>query len=438
MTFTIHTGRVITSVCPASEQGWEKASLRDIPDGALVVDSHGRLADVCASDEARSRYPNATWTHHDHCLLLPGFIDTHLHFPQLDIIGCYGEQLLGWLNRYTFPEESRFNDERHAASIATRFVSEMLLNGTTFGCVYSSSHAVAAEALFAECERRGTRAIIGKVGMDRFAPPALLHSVTDDRRANEDLIKRWHGRDGRLFFALTPRFAPSCTPEMLGMYQELAARHKDVFIQTHHSESPAEIAWVAELFPESKNYLDVYDRFGLLGPKTILAHSIHSTPAELERMRETRPIISHCPTSNMFLGSGLIPLESYTSRRVPVALATDIGGGTSPSMWRTMSAAYKIQRLRGHNITPTQLYWLATLAGAQALGMDDRVGSLEKGKDADFLVINPDRHRLLSERFSRPQTAEEAVFSLAILGDDRVTEAVYVRGRAMDLHPAND
>lgn len=426
---TVHAGEILSPIAPTKGSAPEHASLKNIVNGALAVSSDGVILDVGDFNDIHARYPNAPVTRHTDALLMPGFVDTHLHFPQLDIIGCYGEKLLGWLERYTFPTETGFAEPSVATATASRFVTESLAHGTTLSCVYSSSHKSAAWILLEEFERRGARGVIGKVGMDRHAPPALLHGVAEDRDANEELIRRWHGRDGRLYVALTPRFAPSCTDDMMRMYGDLAAAHPDVFIQTHHAESDQEIAWVAELFPNARDYLDVYDRFGLLGRRTILAHSIHSTEAELRRMADIRPIIAHCPTSNMFLGSGLFPMSEYTHRDIPVTIASDIGGGTSISMWRTMAAAYDVQRLRGGTIPPAGLLYLATLAGAQALGFGATLGSLDVGKQADFQVVRPKHHRLLERRFSKSLTADEKAFSLAILADDRVVDSVFVRGR---------
>lgn len=395
---------------------------------ALVVDE----GDVVALGDAaalRVRYPHATVVDHGGALILPGFVDAHLHFPQIDLIGSYADGLLSWLSTYTYPREAAFAAASVAEVAAARFFTELLANGVTLSAVYASSHEASARALLAEAERRGVRAVIGKVSMDRDAVPALLSKVDDDIAANERLIREWHGRDGRLWIALTPRFALSCSEPMLWALGELKRRHPTVYVQTHHAETAEEIAAVGALFPHDAHYVGVYERFGLLGPRTILGHVIHATGAELERIVATGTKIAHCPTSNLFLGSGLFPLRRLSAAGAEIALATDIGGGTSFSMLSTMNEAYKIQALRGEFVSPVLLLYLATQGGANVLGLGDRLGSLTPGKAADFQVLDWRRSRLLATRFLEKTTPFERLFATIMLGDDRLTRSVHIGGR---------
>lgn len=407
-----------------------EAMLAARPRAGLLVDAAGRI--VAHGDGAvlAAAHTGAKIVDCGDKLIVPGFVDTHVHFPQIDVIGSHGAQLLGWLEKYTYPEEARFADPAYAAAAAERFVTELLSNGTTACAVYGSVHAASAEALFAACERRGIRAVIGKVSMDREAPLALRVPPERDLAETEALIARWHGRDGRLFYALTPRFALSCSDELMAGLGRLASKYDSVYVQTHHAENHDEIAAVARRFPKDRHYLGVYERFGLLGARTILGHSIHATAEERALLSATRCVVAHCPTSNLFLGSGLFPLDAHAADGVRVALATDVGGGTSFSLWRTMSAAYEIQQLRGKSVAAAQLFWLATRGGADALGMSAVSGGFEPGKEADFQVIDWRRSRLLAARLDSPATAaEDRLFALITLADDRLVESVYVRGR---------
>lgn len=403
--------------------------LETIPGGALMVDGSGNVAALGPAAEVIDRFPGVAVTDFGDALILPGFIDIHLHYPQLDIIGCHGERLLQWLERYTFPAEAAFSDDAVALDTAERLVTELAANGTTTGMIFSSSHKSSTEILFAELERRGFRAVVGKVAMDRNAPEAILQSPERDSEDAEELIGRWHGRDGRLFYALTPRFAPTCSEAMLACQRDLKKAHPEVWLQTHWAESDMEIAWVAELFPNDAGYLDVYDRFELLGPRTVLAHGIHVSDRDLARLAETDTVVAHCPTSNLFLGSGLCPVTDLTGAGVRVAMGTDIGGGTSCSMWQTMNEAYKVAQLRGGSISPVQLFDLCTLRAAEAIGMGDRIGNFEDGKAADFQVVDWTRSRLLRPRFQTGATPAERLFALIMLADDRLTRATYVGGR---------
>lgn len=425
----IYRGYLIDTVGDPFTEGEPESGLRARPGAAMAVGTDGRILEVDEPYNIAANFPDARVVDFGERLVLPGFIDAHLHFPQLDIIGSYGEELIGWLNRYAFPAEASFADEAIAERTAARLVTELLANGTTFGAIFSSSHRGATEALFREAERRGLRAIIGKVGMDRNAPDELLVNPDRDAEENEALIREWHGREGRLFYALTPRFAPTCSDAMLRRHAELKAKYESVYVQTHWAEQLPEIEWVKRLFPNDRDYLAVYERVGLLGPRTILAHGIHADREMFERVEAAGAIVAHCPTSNLFLGSGLFPLDDAIAAGAKHALATDIGGGTSLSMWRTMDEAYKVQRLRGRAVDPAQLLYWATLGNARALGFGGELGSFDPGKLADFQVLEPRRIRLLEKRFERTQDPVERLFAIVMLSDDRMTESVYVAGQ---------
>lgn len=409
----------------------EPRSGRDLEtfrEGALAVEATGRIVAVGPRADLVQRHRDSQVVDFGDDLILPGFVDGHVHFPQVDMIGAYGERLLGWLETYTFPMEAKYAEAAYAQAAAQRFVTELLANGTTLAAVYASSHRVSAEAMLAEADRRGIRAIVGKVSMDQGAPAPLLADAARDQADNEQLIRDWHGKDGRLFLALTPRFALSCSHELLAALGDLRRRHPSVYVQTHHAETPEEVAAVARLFPKSRDYLSVYDQYGLIGDKTILGHSIHVKDSELTRIAEAKAAVAHCPTSNLFLGSGLFPLQQVLDRQIRVALATDVGAGTSLSLLRTMSEAYKVQKLRGSSVAPASLLYHATLGGAKALGQGDVTGSFAPGKDADFQVLAWRRSRLLADRAPGAADADR-LFALVTLGDDRLTRRVHVRGR---------
>lgn len=399
--------------------------------GALAVDAKGVVLACGPAAQVVAGHPTATVCDHGDSLILPGFVDGHLHYPQLDIIGSHGEQLLGWLNRYTFPAEARFADADIARDTADRLITELLAHGVTTAMMFSSVHAEATATLFQCAADRGLRAIIGKVSMDRHAPASVLQDAASDLIDTEQLIQRWHGAaGGRLHYALTPRFVPTCGEALLAGLGELRARHPQMHVQTHWAENMAEIDWVRKLCPTDGDYLGVYERHGLLGPKTVLAHAIHVDAAMLARVAAAGASLAHCPTSNLFLGSGLFPLHPARQAGVSITLGSDIGAGTSLAPWRTMLAAYEIQQLRGEPITPAQLLHLATLGGAAALGLEASCGNFAPGKQADFQVLDWRRNRLLASRFEHTELQPaERLFALITLGDDRLTREVYVAGR---------
>jgi len=371
------------------------------------------------------------------CLITPGFIDTHVHYVQTGMVASYGAQLLDWLDRYAFPAEMEFSDSAHAAAMATVFCDELLRNGTTTALVFCAVYPQSVDALFMEAEKRGMRIIAGKVLMDRNAPEALRDTAQRGYDDSKALIARWH-RHARSLYAITPRFAGTSTPAQLDAAGALWREYPDVFVHTHISESRREIEWTAELFPQAKNYLDVYDRHGLIGRRAVLAHGVHLGEDELCRCHESGTALAHCPTSNLFLGSGLFRIDAAKNAKRPVhvGLGTDIGGGTSFSLLATMGAAYEIAQLNGRALGAVQAFYLATLGGARALALGDRIGAIAPGHEADLAVLDPNATPLLTLRNARAESVEDTLFALMMLGDDRAVRATYVAGQPIYLRPA--
>jgi guanine deaminase len=421
-------GRIFTPVGDPFERPDPAESCRYHEDGFVAVDDDGVIAGVGEWSD-RPAGVGAETEHLDRRLLLtPGLIDTHLHAPQLEMIGSYGGHLLEWLERSTYPTESKFASEDHARAIATDLFDELLRNGTTTTLIFSSVHTGATDIFFEEADRRGLRAIIGKSLMDRNAPPQLLQDADAAYADSKRLIAKWHGR-GALSWAVSPRFAPTCSPELLAAAGRLVAEHPGVYVHTHVSENHGEVAWVRELFPEDDHYVGVYGRFGLLGPRSVLAHGVHLSDAELTMLRETGTRISHCPNSNLFLGSGLFPLKRVRNAGVTIGLGSDIGAGTTPSMFSAMADAYMVQQVQGVSLTPLQLWYLATLGGARTLSCEHATGSLEAGKDADLLVLDTEATPLLARRTREAVAIGEVLAGLIFMGDDRCVHRVYIRGR---------
>lgn len=399
--------------------------------GAIYVNSEGTIEALGNYKDIHNRFSQVKVEDYSNSILIPGFIDTHLHMPQLDIIGSYGENLLKWLKTYAFPAEELFTIETHCRSVSKRLADELIANGVTTSAIFTTSHKTSTEALFTEIDRRGLKAIIGKVSMNRHAPPGLLQETSKDIEDQKILINKWHNKNERLHYALTPRFAPSCSHDLLKALGDLKQEKPDLWVQTHHAETKAEITWVKELFPKSKNYLSIYDDYGLLDKKTILAHSIHSTDDELSLLSEKKASISHCPSSNLFLGSGLMPLKKYIDKGISVSLGSDIGGGSSISPWQTMNEAYKISALRDERITPQSIFYMATLGGARSLGFGDKTGNFTVGKDADLVVLNLNNSRLLANKFNQTQDPNELLLPMMMLADDRIVEKVFVQGKEL-------
>ena len=360
-------------------------------------------------------------------LIAPGFVDTHVHLPQTDAIASHGEQLLAWLDRHIYPGEAAFSDPTHAAEGARFFVSELLRNGTTTALVFGSVHKSSVDALFAEALARDMRLIAGKVLMDRNAPAALLDTVDEGRRETLELIAAWSGK-GRLGYAVTPRFAITSSGAQLAMAGEILADHPDIWLQTHLAENIAEVAQAAALFPAASDYLGVYERYGLVGPRSVFAHCVHLDDDAIGRMATAGAAAAFCPSSNLFLGSGLFDLQRADANGLKVGLGTDIGAGTSFSLLHTLGEAYKVGQLRGRVLDPIRAFYLATLGGARALGLDDRIGNLAPGKEADFLVLDLAATPLLARRMAGTANLADRLFALTILGDDRVVERTYLAG----------
>lgn len=396
-------------------------------DGLLLVQD-GIIERIGPATELLSALPaGCEVVEYPDALITPGFIDTHIHYPQLGIIGSYGTQLLDWLQSYTFPAEARFADPAHAHAQAERFLDELLRNGTTTALVFGTVHPQSVDEFFAACEKRNLRMIAGKVLMDRNAPAELSDTAESGYADSKALIERWHGK-GRLHYAITPRFAPTSSPQQLAAAGRLLREYPDLYLHTHIAENRQEVEWVRQLFPERRNYLDVYDHHGLVGARSVFAHGIHLCDEECARLGESGAAVAFCPTSNLFLGSGLLDLARLEHHGVRVALGTDIGAGTSFSQLQTLNEAYKVLQLQGQTLDPYKALYLATLGGARALYLDDRIGNLQPGKEADFVVLDYSATPLLEHRLSQAKTLQERLFALMILGDDRVVKETFAAG----------
>jgi guanine deaminase len=412
----------------SAEPAWgdtESAAARFRPGHWLLVED-GRIAGVQAEP------PGDGWERHEHGgqLVMPGFIDTHVHSAQLDVIASYGTELLDWLTTHTFPAEARHDDAGHAEATAALFLDALLAHGTTAAVVFPTVHRVSAEALFAAAERRGMRLIAGKVLMDRNAPSDLRDDVASGERDTKELIARWHRRD-RLAYALTVRFAPTSTPGQLALAGRFCRDDASLYLQTHLAENRAEVQWVRELFPEARSYLDVYARAGLLHAKSVFAHGIWLDDADRAALSEAGAQIAHSPASNLFLGSGLFGWRAAEAAGVQVSLASDVGGGTSLSMLRNMADAYKIQALAGERLTAWKALHAATRGAARALGLGDEIGSFETGTMADLCIWDWAAGPVAERRAEVARTLHERVFAWMMLGDERNLVASFVAGRRL-------
>lgn len=399
-------------------------------DGLLVIQDDKIHALGNAADLLSTLPENTTIEHHPDAIITPGFIDTHIHYPQTDMIGSYGEQLLTWLNTYTFPEEGKFADKAHARDVADRFLKELLRNGTTTALVFGTVHKVSVEAFFEASEVHNLRMICGKVMMDRNAPDYLTDTPESSYQESKQLIDTWHNK-GRLHYAITPRFAPTSSDEQLQLAGKLLSEYDDVYLHTHLSENKDECAWVQDLFPTSTNYLDVYDQHKLLSERSVFAHGIHLCDSEYHRLHETGSAISFCPTSNLFIGSGLFKLNKAEAHKVNVGLGTDVGGGTSFSMLQTMNEAYKVIQLQNENLNPIKSLYLSTLGGARALRLEDKIGNLAVGSEADFVILDKKGTPLLESRLALSKNIEESLFVFMTIGDDRAIQATYSAGQCV-------
>ncbi len=399
-------------------------------DGVLIV-ANGRVQQVGDASMLLPNLPRDTVViDYRGRLILPGFIDTHMHFAQADIVASHGEHLLEWLERYTFPEERRFDDAAYAAEVADFAIDEMLRNGTTTSMVFATVHKVSVDTIFSAAEARGVCMIAGKVLMDRNCPDELCESADRGFEVSQELIAKWHGRgQGRLRYAVTPRFAPTSSERQLALAGQLLDEHPGIYLQSHLAENESECRWVQELFPWSKSYLDVYERFGMLRPKSVFAHCIHLNDRDHSRIAECGAAMAFCPTSNLFLGSGLFDAERAAGSAARFGIGTDIGAGTSFSLLRTLHEAYKVSHLRGQKMNAFQGFYRATLGGACALYLDNEIGNFAAGKYADFVVLNGAGTPLIARRTARAETLSERLFILMMLGDEHVIDATHVMGR---------
>ncbi len=404
-------------------------------DGAVLVEDGKILASGEASVVKKLAHSDATIENYGDAIISAGFIDTHVHYPQTQMIASYGEQLLQWLEKYTFIVEQQFADKAHADRIADFFLRELLRNGTTTAAVYCTVHPQSVDAFFEQSQKLNTLMIAGKVMMDRNAPAPLLDTVASGYEDSEALIKRWHG-NGRQRYCITPRFAGTSSPAQLEAAADLWREYPDVYLQTHIAENRDEVRWMRELFPAHKSYLDIYASHGLLGPRSLYAHCVHIDENDFCAFHQCGAAMAHCPTSNLFLGSGLFDLvrAKNPQRPVRVGLGTDIGAGTSFSQLHSLNEAYKIAQLRGTPLDPLRAFYLATRGGAEALYLHDRIGSLATGNDADIVVLDPHATPLLQLRSERADSIEDILFALMMLGDDRAVRATYVAGRRVHQH----
>jgi len=401
--------------------------------GGVLVDA-GQIVALGDGATLAAAHPQAQRHPYGEALITAGFIDAHMHYPQTAIIASWGKRLIDWLNTYTFPEEARFADPAHAATIAGRALDLALAHGSTTLASFATIHPASVDAVFTAAAARNMRVVAGKTCMDRNAPENLrdtAQSAYDDSRA---LIDRWHGQ-GRARYAITPRFAPTSSPEQLAALGALWREHPDCLMQTHLSEQPDEIAWVARLFPKARDYLDVYESAGLLGRNAIYGHAIHLAPRERDRLAEAGAAVAHCPTSNTFIGSGLFDLAGLKARGLRVGLSTDTGGGSSFSMLRSMAAAYEVAQLRHVSLHPAQLIWLATAGSAAALGLAGQIGTLAPGAEADLVVLDLASTPAIAQRAERATDLWGALFPTIMMGDDRAIRATWVGGRLAHQRP---
>jgi len=397
-------------------------------DGLLIV-ADGRVYAADDYTQLRGTLPEGVKVEdYRGKLIVPGFIDTHIHYPQTDMIASPAPGLLPWLETYTFPTERKFDKEEHAAEVASFFLDELLRCGTTTAMVYCTVHPTSVNAFFGESEKRNLRMVAGKIMMDRNCPDFLSDTAEGGVRESEDLIRTWHKR-GRQLYAITPRFAPTSTEAQLQLAGELAQTYSDTFLQTHVAENTDEVAWVKSLFPSARSYLDVYDHYGMMRPRAMYAHCIWLDDHDRARMRETHSAASICPTSNLFLGSGLFDFARADAAQVPLSLATDVGGGTSFSMLQTMNEVYKVARMGGTYLPALRMFYMATLGNARSMQLEGTIGNFATGVEADFVVLDPHATPLLSRRTSRTESLEELLFALALLGDDRTVAATYSAGK---------
>lgn len=408
-------------------QPWQDVISVDTSGGVLIAD--GMIKAVGDADTLRAENPRANVTHYAHdALICPGFIDAHVHYPQTAIIASWGKRLIDWLNTYTFPEEMRLSDPAYADTIAARYLDLTLDHGTTTVASYCTIHPHSVDALFTAARARGQRIVAGKTCMDRNAPDGLCDTAQSAYDESKTLIDRWHGT-GRATYAITPRFSPTSTPDQLAALGALWAKHPTCLMQTHLSEQLDEIAWVRDLYPAARDYLDTYETHGLIGERAIYGHAIHLEPREIDRIADAGAALVHCPTSNTFIGSGLFDMASLAARGIACGLATDTGGGSSFSMLRTMAAAYEIGQLRGSALHAAQLVWLATAGSARTLHLHDQIGNIDTGMEADLTVLTLASTPAIAQRASQASDIWESLFATIMMGDDRAIQDVWIAGK---------
>ncbi|MEO1778595.1 MAG: guanine deaminase [Pseudomonadota bacterium] len=415
-------GHILTYAGNPFTDGWESAV--NVLENSAVLIEDGRITAIGAAAEAA----DAAETRYDGHLICPGFVDAHVHYPQTAIIASWGKRLIDWLNTYTFPEEMRFDDPAYAAEIAGRYLDLALAHGTTSVASFCTIHPGSVDALFDAAALRNMAVTAGKTCMDRNAPDGLRDTARGAYDDSKALLERWHGA-GRARYAITPRFAPTSTPDQLDALGALWAAHPDVLMQTHLSEQEDEIAWVRSLYPRARDYLDVYEAHGLLGARGLYGHAIHLTDRERDRLAEVGAGLAHCPTSNTFIGSGLFDLTGLAGSGQPTGLATDTGGGSNFSMLRTMAAAYEVAQLRGAAVHPAALLWLATQGSAQVLHRDTEIGQISPGLAADLTVLDLASTPAIAQRHAQAEAIWDAVFPTIMMGDDRAIADVWVAGQ---------
>lgn len=418
-------GRVISFVGDPFLLGAEAARI----DEGIAVEG-GKILRVGTRSDLQTAFPLAEMVDHGQDLISAGFVDAHVHYPQTAIIASWGKRLIDWLNTYTFPEEMRFADPDYAFEIANRYLDITLANGTTSVCSYATIHPASVDAIFSAAADRNQRIWAGKTCMDRNAPEGLRDSAQSAADDSAQLLARWHGK-GRASYVITPRFSPTSTEEQLEALGSLWAAHPDCLMQTHLSEQTDEIAWVRELFPNARDYLDTYEKYGLINRGAVFGHAIWLEDREKDRLREADASLIHCPTSNTFIGSGMFDLAGLKSNGHRIGLATDTGGGSSFSMLRTMASAYEIGQLRRTSLHPSQLWWLATVGSAKALYADHLIGNIAPGMEADLTVINLNSTASIEQANRRAESIWQAIFPTIMMGDDRAIRQVYVAGRAV-------
>jgi guanine deaminase len=429
---TVIRGPVLTYTGDPFKNGLEHTMVYE--SDAVVAMANGRITHFGPADRVLPQLPAGieVKSYGKDSLISAGFIDSHVHYPQTPMIAAFGEQLLDWLSKYTFPTELKYADKEFARSVAKVFLRDNLRNGITCGCIYCTVFPQSVDALFEEAEKLGMRLAAGKVMMDRNAPEGLLDTPQKGYDESKALIRKWHGR-GRLMYAVTPRFAPTSTREQLEATGALCQEHPECYMQTHVSENKGEVAWVKELFPERKGYLDVYDHYSLCRPRAVFGHGIHLTDDEMQVMHRTGAAISHCPTSNFFLGSGFFNIQRamQKDRPVRVGLGTDLGAGTSFSILATLNEAYKAAQLNSYPLSAGHAYYVATRGTAHAMYLEDKIGSIAVGMEADIVVLDMKSTPIIEYRMQFAKDLEEALFIQMTLGDDRAVQATYVAGRLL-------